>query len=102
MRIKSGENGCRLGPQLAMAAMFAIFSGLENTLKGEFELTSGREGQHMFGSLHYVDHAVDVTWSGVWTQDAIASTLRSSLGDDFDVVNEHTHVHIEFQPKKAL
>lgn len=102
MLIKSGPRGARLGPQWSLSALFAILASLESQHDGFFTITSGREGKHQAGSLHYVDLAVDMTYTPKSQQQQFVAILKKNLGDDFDVVDERTHLHVEFQPKKAL
>jgi len=83
-----------------------------------FTITSGRDGEHSRNSKHYKDGAIDVrrwypaTSAGpnipagpvqhvqLTTEqlNAIVSDLHQLLGDDFDIVLERTHIHIEFDP----
>lgn len=61
-------------------------------------VTSGSEGQHMAGSLHYVGKAVDLRTrdlSSLQVVQLIAS-LRAWLGEDFDVIDESNHIHVEY------
>lgn len=70
--------------------------------KGEdFTITSVIEGKHMSGSLHYVGYAFDIRPPMMSNPIAMQKDIRDALGDDYDVVFEETHIHIEFQPKKA-
>lgn len=60
-------------------------------------ITSQREGRHGTVSLHPDGWAFDIRKPvGDW--DAVAS-LRKELGNDFDVINEADHIHIEYDPK---
>lgn len=65
----------------------------------DFVVTSTYEGTHAPGSLHYANLAVDirpVTFKGA----AISvEDLRDILGHDYDVVEEASHIHIEYDPK---
>lgn len=66
-----------------------------------FLITSGTEGKHGRGSLHFSGGAIDI---GVreWLPSEIknvANELRASLSVEFDVVVEGNHIHVEFQPK---
>jgi len=72
-------------------------------------LTSGRDGSHMHGSLHYAVpmQANDFrTWadsSGRQMRDvekhALAHDIQAELGEDFQVIVEPTHLHIEYDPR---
>lgn len=69
-------------------------------------ITSILDGRHMKGSLHYDGKAFDIrTWNkemnGQMTDKekrVLARMVQDLLGDDFDVVVEKTHIHIEYQP----
>jgi hypothetical protein len=78
-------------------------------------ITSIADGKHGHGSLHYVGKAFDVRHGGDGTPQTyggafIAPILRpklqnefqNALGDEFDVILEKTHFHIEHQPKTPV
>ncbi len=70
----------------------------------EVILTSGIEGKHMRGSMHYQGGALDFSTSQLAPSDAkqIAKDIQKSLGFDFDVVlheGASRHLHIEYDPK---
>lgn len=63
-------------------------------------ITSGLEGPHKKGSLHFRGLAVDLR-----TRDyplsaarAFAQELRRGLGEDYNVVLEADHLHVEYDP----
>lgn len=63
--------------------------------------TSGTDGKHMEGSLHYKARAVDLRSHHV-AADAlpkIMDELKERLGKDFDVILEGDHIHAEHDPK---
>lgn len=64
-------------------------------------ITSGTDGQHMKGSLHYVGRAADLRSNDLATsqKSRLVEALRARLGRDFDVVPEPTHIHVEYDPK---
>lgn len=99
MKLKPGVRVQGLGPETALAMMItaAVYDQQQLTLT----ITSVVEGQHRRGSLHYVGAAFDCRLPPAEYLDGIVSTLDAYLGDDFDVVPEATHIHIEYQPKKA-
>lgn len=81
----------------AMVAVGDVWEelGLEPTL------TSGKDGEHSAGSLHYYGLAGDFRIRDM-NHDQIAWAvveLKERLGGDFDVVLERTHIHIEYDPK---
>ena len=75
-------------------------------------MTSGKDGSHMTGSLHYAGRACDIRLlthpyyttelipNAAWVyNESLAEELQKKLGGDFDVVLERTHIHIELDPK---
>jgi len=56
-------------------------------------------GEHMRGSLHYSGQAIDFDTFGEGSNSELASMLQAGLPGSYDVLNEHTHVHVEYQPK---
>lgn len=77
-----------------------------------FVITSGLEGKHGVGSLHFVGLALDYRvrsteeyWpGGIWNiplpeRRVMARELRDRLGAQYDVVLKPDHLHSEFQPK---
>ncbi|HWR51224.1 MAG TPA: hypothetical protein VN428_08965 [Bryobacteraceae bacterium] len=67
-------------------------------------VTACVDGKHSAGSLHYAGQAVDLR-----TRDLAAEArpklgvrIRECLGEDYDVVLEPDHIHLEFQPKRPL
>lgn len=61
-------------------------------------VTSLLDGEHMRASLHYVGAAGDLglPMQGV---DHMIFDLRTALGENYDVVLEPDHIHVEYQPK---
>lgn len=72
-------------------------------------ITSIVEGKHSYTSLHYIGHAFD---GGLLDRGALGlglalppneiavKRLKAALTDEFDVILEGNHFHIEFQPKR--
>lgn len=63
----------------------------------ECRLTSGTDGQHKAGSLHHVGHAFDLGLPGD-AGEVIIAELKLVLGDEFDVLLEADHIHVEYDP----
>jgi hypothetical protein len=67
-------------------------------------ITSGLDGKHSKNSKHYTGEALDFRTrdlpSGNQGQEArfITKLLAELLGDDYDVVLEKTHIHVEYDP----
>lgn len=70
----------------------------------EVVITSACDGEHMQGSLHYEGKALDLRCSVAWgfseaDCEAIAAMMQERLGEDYDVVWEGTHLHVEYDPE---
>ena len=65
----------------------------------DFVITSADEGTHGASSLHYADLAIDIRrkYPASWRQ-IDADRVRRILGPNFDVIDEGTHLHIEYDP----
>jgi len=63
-----------------------------------FIITSTYEGNHSEGSLHYAHQAYDVRVPDQSIM-RILARIKAVLTDDFDVVMEREHYHIEYDPK---
>jgi len=63
-------------------------------------ITTARDGTHSKTSLHYKGRAVDLRINDIprtiWDQ--YRDNLAAALGDDWDVVLEPDHIHVEFDP----
>ncbi len=61
--------------------------------KQDVFVTSVQDGSHSPGSFHTVGLAWDMRKGRV-----SKSTVQKILGPDFDVVDEYSHRHVEFDP----
>ena len=61
-------------------------------------ITSVTDGDHGKGTLHKHGYAVDFRTRDMApnTQKIITESLKKCLGDQYDVVLESNHIHIEF------
>lgn len=98
MNIKQGVRVLGLRPEIVLALLVAESTFL---LHGsDLVVTSAIEGTHSRASIHYTGGAVDLRRPlDPATAQAVARDLKADLGDDFDVVLEVDHIHVEFQPK---
>ena len=83
----------------------------ENFIGVDLTVTSGRDGIHSLGSLHYYGYAVDLrTWDSEGQQ--IDNDLRhevvkvlkivlSEISQYYDVINHSTHIHVEYDAVRA-
>jgi hypothetical protein len=70
-------------------------------------ITSGNDGRHSRGSLHYDNRALDFRGNNITDAQgrALANEVRRMLGTGYDVIFEtfpgnpaNDHLHIEFDP----
>ena len=100
MRLKKGVRIRGLRPEVVLAAFMA--NEVCEKLGVEMVITSGTEGKHSWGSLHYSGCAFDFRkWNFSDNGVEARKMLSEKLGKEFDVVLERTHIHVEFQPKEA-
>lgn len=94
--IKKGVRAHGIRPELVLAIMIAhqVYSDMDH----EFIITSVIDGKHMRASIHYTGGAFDVR-SPASRADVYRNRIAEALGEDFDVVLEDTHIHVEWQPK---
>jgi len=98
MRLKKGVkiNGIRSELVLALNIINSIYEAYNS----ELVITSVVEGKHMPKSLHYVGFAVDLRPpENDDVRDLVFEEIKDSLKEDFDVLEEGNHFHIEYQPK---
>ena len=62
-------------------------------------ITSTDEGNHIAYSKHYFGEAIDIRPPKTDRENKI-NKLKERLGEDFDVIDEGDHVHVEYDPKE--
>jgi hypothetical protein len=65
-------------------------------------VTSGTDGTHSAGSLHYYGYALDVR-TRFLTEDEkkqVVEQLRNDLQSDYHVIEHSTHIHVEYDKAK--
>jgi len=105
-RIKTGQRGARLAglrPETLFAATLSMLVLEDLSPESTWEMSSGAEGRHSHGSLHYAGQAFDISARGLQVPvNDYADALGQALDDDFDVISEGDHIHVEFQPKTPV
>lgn len=106
IELKSGVRLEGVKPETVLAIMVAQSVFVKAGHK--FTVTSISDGKHRKGSFHYSGFAFDIrTWAdnhGTQLPDRIkeflAQKLRDALGEEFDVVVEATHIHVEMDVRR--
>lgn len=102
MAIKAGADLRGLKPQMAVAYTIAAMVYLHKTGL-PCVITSGTDGKHGPNSLHYRGLALDLRTRHLPVDQVhpVYLAIKQALGDQFDVVLESDHLHLEFDPKEA-
>ncbi len=102
LSFKPGVRITGMRPEILLAAVAAMEA--YKAAGHDLMITACVDGKHMAGSLHYAGAAIDLRTRDVAPADVqkLIAQIKSSLGDDFDVLLEVDHIHIEFQPKQSL
>jgi len=104
--VKSSANIDNLSPQIVdtlddVVAAWAANGGPTPVI------TSGNDGRHSNGSLHFSDQAIDLRTNNISDSLSaiIAADLQTRLGNDYDVIFErfpgnpsNDHIHVEYDP----
>jgi len=103
LRIKRGVKIKGVQPELMLAAQIVdgIYASYNNA---ECVITAARDGTHMTKSFHYVGYALDFRTRHIpigW-REKLKDQIARALGDEFDVVLEKTHIHVEFDPTQPI
>lgn len=99
MILKKGSKVNGLRTEILLAAV--IIDKIYDRHNAELVITEATGGKHGRGSLHYVGQAIDIR-TNYFTKEQtelVASEIKEALNEQYDVVIEKTHIHIEFQPK---
>lgn len=96
MWIKAGVDISRLNREIRRGLQ--IVNTFVRGFHTELFITSTFESNHSAGSLHYSNDAFDFS-RPVLNREKVKS-LKERLGNDYDVVVESDHIHVEYDPKK--
>ena len=99
MIIKEGVKINGLQPQMILAIF--IIAGVYEDFGQELVITSATDSIHGKNSLHYVGYAIDIR-TNFFEKSVIpkvAHAISEKLGEQFDVIVEETHIHVEYQPE---
>ena len=100
--LKPGVRVTGLRPEILLGVVIA--ERVFEEAGADLVVTACVDGKHAAGSLHYVGQAVDLRTRDVAAdvRPKLVARLRECLGEDYDVVLETDHIHVEFQPKRPL
>ncbi len=99
LTIKKGARVRGIRPEIVLATF--IISDVLHNLSHTTTITEGTGGRHGRGSLHFSGNAVDIRTRHIPSAErhGVRYEIARRLNNEFDVVLEATHIHVEFQPK---
>ena len=99
IQLKRGIDLANLTPQMALAAT-VVASIYREDFKANLVVTSGRDGDHTH-LPHYLGYALDFRTRHLVPGDraCVQGRVQSALGDQYDVILEDDHLHVEFDPR---
>lgn len=95
LMLKGGVKLQGLRPEMLVAIIVA--NDVYNSYGLDCVITSVTDSTHSPKSLHYTGCAADFRLNVA--AEALVSDIRNRLTNDYDVVAEPTHIHIEYQPR---
>jgi hypothetical protein len=101
IRLKSNEVNIKNLKKELVDKLIGI-SNVCKSIEGEkyiMTITSGNDSIHMRGSKHYTNEAIDIRKLDMKNPNVVVQMIKEYLGKDYDVVNEKTHIHIEYDKK---
>lgn len=101
MKLKHNVDLTGLRPELVIA--FIVANDIYKEYDSELVITSVNDSKHSATSLHFSGCAIDLRISTFDNRIlALEAThkIKERLGNDFDVILEDDHIHIEWQPKR--
>lgn len=96
-------NGSHMTPEMQQIVEVAIETA-PMLQRGTVWITSANDSIHHPESLHYLDKAYDIRiWNIIGSisieSRAWAERMQVALGDDYDVLLERDHIHVEWDPE---
>lgn len=89
-----------LRPEMLFAIM--VVASICQEYGVECVITSAVDGVHSKGSRHYAGSAVDFRTRDLKSErrPMFAACVSDALGDDYDVILERSHLHVEYDPQE--
>jgi len=91
------------GLQLPMRQVLIVADKIWKKYGQELVVTAGLDGVHSAGSLHPFGYAIDLR-NRYFTEaqkKEVEFELRMKLPSEYDVIRHSTHIHVEYDTKKA-
>ncbi len=101
MKIKKSAFPGGIKPELLLG--LSVANDVYSKFGYELVVTSLNDSKHSRTSLHYVGQAADLRTRHMPLEVAkdIVEELKNSLPDEYDIILESDHIHVEWQPKRA-
>lgn len=89
------------GMQVPMIIATIVAESFCNKLDVDCVITSCIDGTHSVKSKHYTGNALDFRTRDMngTQQQMFFDAVSSGLGTDYDVILEHNHLHVEYEPR---
>lgn len=99
MMVKKGISICGLRPELLFGMMIAneVFENMDELLV----ITEVVARRSQTWSYHPAGFAFDCRLPEEENVDVLGAVLRESLGEEWDVVVENNHIHVEYEVRRA-
>lgn len=101
MILKNGVKIKGIQPETVMGIMFAESIWKTLGTNDPLFITSVTDGKHMDNSLHYKGYGFDIRTNFLSNAQKMVlfESLKKYMDLEFDIVNEKSHIHVEFDPK---
>lgn len=100
MRLKRGVKATGTDQGIVLGLMVA--NGVYATFGYGMVITSLNDSEHSENSLHYAGAAADLRIRHLKPEDKqpIRDEIAARLSEDYDVILEKDHIHLEYQPRR--
>lgn len=102
VRLKAGVSLAGIQPEMVVA--LRVLEDVYDRLGvSEVVVTSCTDGTHSPSSRHYLGFALDLRTRNVPAaqRDELTTQVKKALGQDFYVLLESDHLHIDFRPRRT-
>ncbi len=99
--VKMKEGVVMVGTSHTLFEIIRVARQVYSALDKAVVITSGIDGSHRKDSLHYVGKALDLRTRHLThdEKNEVRDEMRAKLGDNYDVVLESDHLHVEYDPQ---